>query len=252
MTELSEIRMPMFLPRKTRFALGLDPGQKNDPCANCVVEYCTGVIDEGSDWERHTNQTAALGLQKNKGERWRVIHMERLKLGTKYGDITRYVAGVLAAPQLQRDPSKNQRACELVLDFGGIGRGVAEDLIDAGLDPICVNLTGGLQTNWKRRHLYNTPKEEVIITLDARLHHDRFPLTFSKHLAEGEAFKNEIADFQRNVSGAVGRMKYEAAPGKHDDMIMALAIAVWWLSRPEPATAQFGRYGYGPPGREHS
>ena len=31
---------------------------------NCVVEYCTGVIDEGSDWERHTNQTALLGLQK--------------------------------------------------------------------------------------------------------------------------------------------------------------------------------------------
>lgn len=247
MTEYSEVRTPEFLPRKRRLALGLDPGQAKDPCANCVVEYCTGVIDEGSPWERHTNQTTALGLQKQKGERWRVIHMERLKLGTRYGDITRHVASMLAAPQLQRDPSKNQTPCELVLDFGGIGRGVAEDLIDAGLDPICVNLTGGLETNWKRRHLYSVPKEEAIITLDARLHHDRFPLTFSKHLAEGEAFKQEIDDFQRNVSGA-GRMKYEARQGKHDDMVMALAIAVWWLSRPEQATAAWGTYGYAPPG----
>jgi hypothetical protein len=230
MTELSQIRTPKFLPRKTRLVMGVDPGQVRDPCANCVIEHCTGVIDHGSDYERHTNQTAALGLQK-KAERWRVVHVERLKLGTRYGDITRHVASMLADPKLQRDPSKNRSACELVLDFGGIGRGVAEDLIDAGIDPICVNLTGGLETNWKRRHLYSVPKEEAVILLDARIHHDRFPLTFSKHLTEADALKQEIADFVRSATGA-GRMRYEARQGKHDDMVMALAIAVWWLSRP--------------------
>ena len=39
MTEYSEVRTPEFLPRKRRLALGLDPGQAKDPCANCVVEY---------------------------------------------------------------------------------------------------------------------------------------------------------------------------------------------------------------------
>ena len=81
--------------------------------------------------------------------------MERLKLGTKYGDITRYVAAVLAAPQLQRDPSKNQRACELVLDFGGIGRGIAEDLSTRVLILFASTLPVASETNWKRRHLYN-------------------------------------------------------------------------------------------------
>ena len=168
--------------------------------------------------------------------------MERLKLGTKYGDITRHVASMLAAPQLQRDPSKNRTPCELCSILAAsvaVSRKTSSTRV---LIPSASTLPVALETNWKRRHLYSVPKEEAIIMLDARLHHDRFPLTFSKHLAEGDAFKQEIADFLRNLSGA-GRMKYEARTGKHDDMVMALAIAVWWLSRPEPATAQ-GRYGY--------
>jgi len=241
MSELSEIRTQKFLPRKTRMVLGVDPGQERDFCAVCVIEFCEGVIDGGSDFERHTNQTKALGLQ-NPWERWRTVHLERLKLGTKYGAITRHVATMLADPQLQRDPSKNRSPCELVLDFGGIGRGIAEDMLDAGLDPVCVILTGGLETNWKRRHLYSVPKEEAVILLDARIHHDRLPLTFSKHLTFAEALKQEVADFVRTLSGA-GRMKYGARTGKHDDLVMSLAIAVWWLSRPvNPPWVQV-RYG---------
>jgi hypothetical protein len=39
-------------------------------------------------------------------------------------------------------------------------------------------------------------------------------------------------------------MKYEARQGKHDDMIIAVALAVWWLSRPKNPPAQFSTYGY--------
>ena len=118
MSELSQVREAKFLPRKTRLVMGVDLGQVVDPTAICVIEHCEGVIDHGSDYERHSNQTGALGLQK-KGERWRVVHMERVPLNTKYGEVIRYVAGLLATPQLQADPNKNQTACELVLDVGG-------------------------------------------------------------------------------------------------------------------------------------
>jgi hypothetical protein len=242
LTELSEVREPKFLPRKIRLVMGVDLGQSQDPTAICVIEHCEGVIDQGSDYERHTGLTEALGLQK-KGERWRVVHMERLPLGTKYGDVVRHVAGRLAAPQLQADPSKNQSAAELVIDSGGVGRGVAEMFIDAGLDPMCAQTTGGMETNWARKNTWNVPKHELVTLLDARINHDRFPLTFSKQLAEGEAFKQEIADFKRSVGGA-GRMKYEARQGKHDDMIIAVALVVWWLSRPKNPPAQFSTYGY--------
>jgi hypothetical protein len=247
MTDFSEVRTPKFLPRKTRLALGLDPAQARDRVAICVIEYCTGVLDEGSDMERHCDVTAGLGLQKTGHERWRVIHMERLPLNTKYGDIVRHVAGILAVPQLQADRDKNRSKCDLVIDFGGIGRAVAETALDNGLDPVCVQSHGGLDTKWARKNTWNVPKHELITRLDARLKHDRFPLTFSTQLVEGEAFKQEIADFEANVRAA-GRMQYEAKAGKHDDMISATALAVWWLSRPPPAVAAFTTYGYAKPG----
>jgi hypothetical protein len=237
----SQERKPKFLPRKSRLVMGVDVGKEVDPTAICVIEKCNGVIDHGSDYERHTNQTEALGLQK-KAERWRVVHMERIPLKTKYGEVIRHIAGLLATPQLQADPELNRSAGELVIDAGGAG-GVAEMFTDNGLRAISVIIRGGLDTNWKGRNRFTVAKEELIGLLDARLNHDRFPLTFSTQLSEAEAFKAEIADFRRNVSGA-GRMQYEARQGKHDDMILSVALAVWWLSRPQPGHAQFTTWSY--------
>jgi hypothetical protein len=82
--ELSEVRTPKFLPRKKRHVMGVDLGQSKDPSAVCVIEFCEGVDDHGSDYERHTNQTTALGLQK-KAERWRCVHLESLPLNASLG-----------------------------------------------------------------------------------------------------------------------------------------------------------------------
>jgi hypothetical protein len=243
MTELSQVRTSRFLPRKTRLVMGVDLGKSVDQTAVCVIEHCEGVVDEGSDWERHTGQTEALGLQKKKAERWRVVHLDRLPLKTKYGGVVRHVAALLAAPQVQADLNKNQSACELVIDAGGPGAGVAEMFTAAGLVPICVTITGGMDTNLKGRNHFTVSKEQLVSLLDARINHDRFPLTFSKQLAEGEAFKDEIVDFRRSVTGA-GRMRYEARQGKHDDMIIAVGLATWWLLRPKNPPAAFTTYGY--------
>jgi hypothetical protein len=206
--------------------MGCDIGQSQDPSAVCVIEYCDGVTDYGSEMERNCNLTQGLGLQK-KAERWRCLHMETLALGTRYGAVVQHVASLLAAPQLKRNPDKNQSAAELVIDAGGVGRGVAEMFTDAGLDPICVTLTGGMETTHTGRNRFNVSKHEIVTLLDARLNHDRFPLTFSKHLAEAEAFKAEVADFTRSIGGA-GRAKFEARQGKADDRVISVALVVWW------------------------
>jgi hypothetical protein len=44
-------------------------------------------------------------------------------------------------------------------------------------------------------------------------------------------------------------MVYEAREGKHDDKIVACALAVWWLSRPKNQPAAFGRYGLAEDGK---
>jgi hypothetical protein len=50
MTELSQDRVPKFLPRKTQMVMGVDFDQIQDPTAICVIEHCEGVIDNGSDY----------------------------------------------------------------------------------------------------------------------------------------------------------------------------------------------------------
>jgi hypothetical protein len=171
--------------------------------------------------------------------------MERLPLNTRYGDGVQHTSKLMATPELRGNKDKNIGRGELVIDAGGVGRGVAEMFIEANLDPVCVTLTGGLETTCTGRNKWNVAKHEVITGLDARINHDKFPLKFSKHLTEADAFKEEIRDFQRNLS-ALGRAQFQAREGKHDDMVLAVALAVWWLSRPEPKPASWGVWGQSP------
>lgn len=52
--ELSNVPAPIFLRRSSRYVVGVDLGQSADPTAIAVIEHETGVIDSGSDFERHT------------------------------------------------------------------------------------------------------------------------------------------------------------------------------------------------------
>jgi hypothetical protein len=241
MTELSQIREPKFLARKTRLIVGADLGQSVDPTAIAVLEFCKGVIDEGSDYERHTGQSDRL---QKKAERWRIVHMERLPLNTRYGDVVQHISRLMASPELSGDTEKNISKGELVIDAGGVGRGVAEMFIEAKLDPVCVTLTGGLVTTFQARKKYNVSKHEAVTALDARINHDKFPLRFSRHLVEADAFKEEIRDFQRNLS-AVGRAQFGAREGKHDDMVLAVVLANWWATQAEPKQASWSTYSWG-------
>jgi hypothetical protein len=52
-----------------------------------------------------------------------------------------------------------------------------------------------------------------------------------------------LKDFRRKVSTA-GRYQYEARVGRHDDLVLAVAIALWsCVGRPVQPAAQFGSYG---------
>jgi hypothetical protein len=234
--ELSKERKPKFLARQTRWVVGADLGQAADPTALCVIEHCTGVTDSGSDFERHTNMSADL---QTKAERFRVVHLERLPLQTPYGGVVQHVRDLMGRPPLCAD--ENHRSAELVIDAGGVGRGVADMFVDAGLKPICVTIVGGLETKWAGSTRWNVAKHVLITNLDALLHHDKHPLRFSIHLTESSALADELRDFERSV-GSAGRQTYSARSGKHDDLVLCISLAAWWASRPPPAVAVFGHY----------
>jgi hypothetical protein len=81
----------------------------------------------------------------------------------------------------------------------------------------------------------------LISTLDARLHTGE--LKFAAELGEAGAMQDELKDLRRKVSVA-GRYSYEARVGKHDDLVLAVAIGLWSLVRRPNQTVAIVKTGF--------
>jgi hypothetical protein len=204
-----------------KYVLGADLGQSMDPTALCVLEHTHAF----REWER--------GGRDQFEDAFDVRHLQRLPLGLSYPSVVQEVARLLARPPLVSN-------CELVLDATGVGRPVA-DLFDvAGLQPMRVTITAGDAQSWTDGG-WHVSKTTLISTLDARLHTGE--LRFAKELTEAGAMAEELRDFRRHVS-ASGRFQYEARATKHDDLVLAVAIALWSCTgRPVMPQPQFGTWG---------
>jgi hypothetical protein len=233
-TNLNTTPAPIFLRRSTRFVVGVDLGQSADPTAIAVLEHIKGVMDEGSDYERH----CGIPTKQTKVERVDVRHLQRLPLGLSYPLQVQHVSNLLARPPLCGH--ENQAPAELVIDETGVGRAVGDIFAEAGLRPKRVSITAGSEVTWAGSDRWHVAKTILISTVDAMLHTGT--LRFAAALSEAGAMKNELQDFRRKLSDA-GRATYAARTGAHDDLVLAVAIACWWISRPRPPAASFGVYG---------
>jgi hypothetical protein len=221
--------VPVFLPRRTRWVMGLDLGQSSDPTAISVLEHINGVLDSNPEWERHCGIGS---IPQVKAERVNVRHLERLPLGTSYPAIVQHVKDLLARPPLSA-------AAELVIDSTGVGRAVADIFVAAGLRPQQVTITAGSDISCVGDDRWHVSKTHLISVVDAMLHTG--VLRFAAQLTEAPAMKDELKDFRRKLSDA-GRATYAARTGQHDDLVLSVAIACWWISQPQDEAPKFGTY----------
>jgi len=177
-----------------RYVCGVDLGQAHDPTAIAVVRR----LDDGS---RPIFQCG---------------HLERLPLGTSYPNI---VSRVLQ--QLRRPPLAGKS--ELVIDFTGVGRPVIDLFVGRGVTPVGVTITGGdVVTN--DGPVWRVPKLILVSRVQALLHSGQ--LKIHRSLADAPALVSELQDFRCHVT-ANGHWTFNARSGKHDDLVLALAIALW-------------------------
>src|SRR6185312_13620243 len=197
-----------------KFVLAADLGQSNDPTAIAVLQHRT---------VKHLRYDG--GLLKTISEHFDVRHLERLPLGLSYIEQRARVAQLLARPPLNE-------GCGFAIDNTGVGRAVGDLFDDAGLRPDKVTITSGSEQTCVGTRLWHVPKGVLISTLDARLHTGE--LRFAAELRDAPALAEELKDFRRHVSAA-GRFTYEARTGKHDDLVLAVAIALWSIvGKPKP------------------
>jgi hypothetical protein len=108
------------------------------------------------------------------------------------------------------------------------------------LEPIRITITGGGdEATAHGGDRFHVSKTTLISTIDALLHTG--VLRFAASLSDAGAMRDELKDFRRKLSDA-GRATYAARSGTHDDLVLAVAVACWWIMRPPPPRAVFGFY----------
>jgi hypothetical protein len=184
------------------YVVGVDIGQAQDPTAIAIVRK--SLISES---------------EQKKVYIYEVGHLERIKLNTSYKAVVSHVGGVMG---------RLPRSAELVLDYTGVGRPVYEMFHDSKLKPIGVTITAGGDVSQNetqpKRPIWNVPKLTLISQVQALLHSGT--LKIQKDLSDAPALLDEMQEFRATVSDS-GYWKFGARAGKHDDLVLALAIALW-------------------------
>jgi hypothetical protein len=179
-----------------QYTIGLDLGQSRDSTAIAVVRK---VEEPGHK------------------PVFQVGNVFRLPLGTTYPEIVSYVSNFILGSPRFRGKS------ELVIDFTGVGRPVFDMFRVQGLSPIGVCFTAGNGPGANQGNIYSVPKGHLVSGLQSVLYGQ---LKIRASLADVPALIKEIEAFRVEFS-ETGHMRFNARSGAHDDMIMALAIAVW-------------------------
>ena len=174
------------------FVLGVDLGQARDYTALAVVE-------------RH-------------GEEDHLRHLERLPLGTDYPSVVAHVI----------DLRRQLPGCLLAVDATGVGRPVIDMLRGSGEQVMGVSITGGKTVAQGADGLVRVPKAQLVQAVAGGLETGR--LKVAQGLPLVDVLIRELRAFRASISAA-GRTKFEGGKGEHDDVVLAVALALWQPSR---------------------
>jgi hypothetical protein len=117
---------------------------------------------------------------------------------------------------------------ELAIDATGVGRPVADMFVHAGIRFTGVVVTSGHEETNPGGSYRHVPKITLISHVQALLHEGK--LKIRKDMPEAANLVRELQDFRVNYS-ATGFMSFSAREGKHDDLVLALSIAIWCARR---------------------
>ena len=137
---------------------------------------------------------------------YRIGYLSRLPLKTPY-------PGVVQA--IRRIVGRLPRGTDLVVDFTGVGRGIFDLLVDHGLQPTGVTMTGGIEVH-RNGSISTVPKSTLVSKLVARVHSGE--LVVHGDLADWPTLKRELLNFRSEVTAA-GNETWNSRSGEHDDLV---------------------------------
>ena len=190
-----------------RHFVGLDLGQPHEFTALAVLERPLA---------------SAADLLAGSRPAYALRHLRRFPLGTPYPAVMQAVVSLLGSARLS-DPT-------LVVDQTGVGHAVVGMLADAlrGRTSCLffpVTLTAGHAVTGGEDGVLHVPKRELVGTLQVLLQTRR--LQVSRSLPDAAVLVQELENFRTKVTTARQETLESWREGRHDDLILAVAVAAW-------------------------
>ena len=178
--------------------IALDPAQLRDWSAIAVVDM--HMVSE----KRQFN--------------YDLVAMNR-RQGLPYDQIVEWTSGVLKRPEFMRGQPP-----EFVLDATGVGVAVNDMFRAKRIRTRAVTITSGNALN-RQEATIHLGKARLIGTFLSAF--DAGKVHVNPNMPIWPALEQEMLSFRAEMSEQ-GHAKFEAPPGEHDDMLFALALAVWY------------------------
>jgi hypothetical protein len=231
------------------YLITVDLGQVNDPTAIAVLER--REVPTGRR-ELVTNVAAYFGGGEHlprvvrvpqTAAHYDITHLERLALGTSYVDVParlRTIAdairprwAALVWEAIQEGVRLDDAPIEVVVDQTGVGRPVVDLLREAGIDPIAITIHAGARVIRVAEREFRVPKRDLVGAVQAAMQSRR--LRAAEALPDWPVLKQELVAFKAKISlaghdsyGAGGGADDWRAGGAHDDLVLAVALGVWF------------------------
>jgi len=224
----------VYPPYDACYYVGVDLGQTNDSTAIAVVEEpvyvhrIDGWVPYAPGWHApdalppHALEAAWLSMLRHGRPHAPMLsarHLERLPLGTNYVDVVARIKTLLATSPLA------ERRCCLLVDITGVGRGVYDLMRREGLEAIGITIHGGSELGGTAEG-WSVPKRDLIAAAQVRL--QSRTLLVAAGLSEADTLVRELQDYRVKIDERTAHDSYNARSGKHDDLVLALSIAVWF------------------------
>lgn len=205
--------------RTSSYLIGLDLGKRQDYTALTVLAEREEQESATRTWERRAQTQTVQRWAFS--EHW-LQHLKRWPLGTKYKQIAADVA------ELTRRPVFRSTDTTLVVDRGGVGESVyeqiAERVRDAAVELKSVTITGGKKVAPAGPGHYRVPKRDLVAALQVAVQNGE--VKAASELELWETLRGEMESFTAEIT-QTGHDTYEARQGEHDDLVLALAMPVW-------------------------
>lgn len=160
--------------------------------------------------------------------RHRIRWIERVTLGTHSPAVVDRIAVVSEA-------AATWGHAVIVLDATGVGRPDVDMLKRRTSVPLrAVTFTSGSDEAHPSYNVHRVPKVDLVTSLEVVLQTRRIEVVPDCPLQHELAAELSAFDF---ALSAHGRASFEAASGSHDDLVLALCLAVWWGDKPSSLEA---------------